>query len=102
MLPTNVLLFKAFNISFVNLKMASSVAVPFLKPNWFPSSKLRVFKVQLFYYIRLFQKPLRRKSVVIWACNYLDSFCFLSCVLVLQLKTSQSGKIPDSMDLLQT
>ena len=44
MLPANVLLFKAFNMSFINFKMASSVAVPFLKPNWFPTSKLLVFK----------------------------------------------------------
>ena len=42
MLPAKVLLFKAFNISFLNLKLASSVAVPFLKPNWFPTSKLFV------------------------------------------------------------
>jgi hypothetical protein len=30
------LLFKALNVSFISLKIASSVAMPFLKPNWFP------------------------------------------------------------------
>ena len=42
MLPEIALLFRAFNISFVSLKMASSVAMPYLKPNWFPTSKLLV------------------------------------------------------------
>jgi hypothetical protein len=44
MLLAKVLLFKDFNISFVSLKMASSVAVPFLNPNWFPTGKLFVLK----------------------------------------------------------
>ena len=44
MLPAIFLLFKAFNVSFFSLKMASSVAMPFLKPNLFPTSNLFVLK----------------------------------------------------------
>jgi hypothetical protein len=38
------LLFKAFNVSFINLKIASSVAMTFLKPNWFRTSNLLVLR----------------------------------------------------------
>jgi hypothetical protein len=44
MLPAVVLLFKVFNIPFVSLKMESSVAMPFLKPKWLPTSYLLVLK----------------------------------------------------------
>jgi hypothetical protein len=57
MLPDVALLFRAFNISFVSLKMASSVAMPYLKPNWFPTSKLLVrvlrYSVSLKYKVSL-------------------------------------------------
>ena len=56
MLPVKVLLFKAFNISFVNLKMASSVAVPFLNPNWFPTSKLFLLKCSVSLINKIFTK----------------------------------------------
>jgi hypothetical protein len=39
-LQTTVLLLKEFKISFVTLKTASSIAMPFLKPNWFYTSNL--------------------------------------------------------------
>ena len=60
MLPANVLLFKALNISFVNLKMASSVAVPFLKPNWFPTSKL-LFKCSVTLIYNVFSKTFEKE-----------------------------------------
>ena len=61
MLPANVLLFKAFNISFVNLKMTSSVAVPFRKPNWFLTSKLLVFKCSVTLVYNAFSKTFEKE-----------------------------------------
>jgi len=61
MLPANVLLFKAFNISFVNLKMASLVAVPFLKLNWFPTSKLLVFQCLVILLYNAFSKTFEKE-----------------------------------------
>ena len=60
-LPANVLLFKAFNISFVNLKMASSVAVPFLKLHWFQTSKLLVFKCSVTLIYNAFSKTFKKE-----------------------------------------
>ena len=61
MLPANVLLFKVFHISFINLKMASSVAVPFLKPNWFPTSKLLVFQCLVILLYNAFSKTFEKE-----------------------------------------
>ena len=61
MLLAKVLLFKAFNISFVNLKMASSVAVPFLKPKWFPTSKLFVLKCSFSIIYKAFSRTFEKE-----------------------------------------
>ena len=61
MLPANVLLLKAFNVSFVKLKMASSFAVPFLKPDWFPTSKLLVFKCSVTLIYNAFSKTFEKE-----------------------------------------
>jgi len=65
MLPAIALLFKAFNISFVSLKMASSVAMPFLKPNWFPKSNLLILKCSVSLIHKAIQKPSGKKSIMI-------------------------------------
>jgi hypothetical protein len=65
MLPAIILLFKAFNISFVSLKTASSVAMPFLKPNWFPASNLLVLKCSVSVIYKAFSKTFQKESVVI-------------------------------------
>jgi len=58
MLPAIALLFKAFNISFVGLKMISSVAMPFLEPNWLPASSLLVLKCSVRLICKAFFKNL--------------------------------------------
>ena len=80
MLPAIVLLFKAFNVPFVSLKMASSVAVPFIKPNWFPSRNLSVLKCSVILIYKAFSKTFEKEvsSEIGLYRNLLDSFCFLS------------------------
>jgi len=61
MLPAIVLLFKAFNISFVSLKMASVVAMPFLKPDWFSTSNLLVLKCSVSLIYKAFSKTFEKE-----------------------------------------
>jgi len=61
MLPAIALLFKAFNISFVSLKMMSSVAMPFLKPNWFPTRHLLVLKCSVSLIHKAFSKTFEKE-----------------------------------------
>jgi hypothetical protein len=54
------MLFKAFNVSFISLKMASSVAMPYLKPNWFPTSNLLVLKCAVSLLNKAFSKTFEK------------------------------------------
>jgi len=69
-----LLLFRAFNVSFISLKMASSVTMPFLKPNWFPTSNLLVLKCAVSLLNRAFLKTFEKEV----NNDLLDSFCYLS------------------------
>jgi len=48
-------------ISFVSLKMASSLAMPFLKPNWFPTNNLLVLKCSVSQIYKAFSKTIEKE-----------------------------------------
>jgi hypothetical protein len=55
-LPIVIVLFKVFKILFVNLNTASSVANPFLKPNWFSANRLLLWKCSVSLIYRAFSR----------------------------------------------
>jgi len=82
--------------------MASSVAVPFLKPNWFPTSKLLAFKrsVTLIYNASSKTIEMEVNSDMGLQLVGFTLFPFLYIGFTIENFT-RSGKIPDKMDLLE-
>jgi hypothetical protein len=91
-----------FKISFINLKIAPSVASPFLKPNWFSTNRLSLYKysISLFYraFSRAFEKDINKEMGLQLARFILSPFLYTGLTIE---NFNRSRKTPDRMTLLQ-